>query len=358
MQKRSKKGLVLSGGGARGAYQMGCWRAFRELNIDFDIVSGTSIGALNASLYCEGNYNKSIEFWRNLYSIDLIHIYNALETIIEKAEINEEAIRQSGKELIITTLEEDTLKPAYHKLSETPRGHLRKIIRASMTCWSGFGTVDISRKEHKDAGDEKFGDNTPIKPIYKNGVMEIFVVYLESEKLTNKERFPNAIIRDIAPEKNLGPLWKFNDKITIERIETGYNDSINLITKREKRSKEMGFSKKHELVRFRKEVTLEEDEEIHFSLWGKLKSPDDPGGRSGVLSVLTSQYLRFFRHGVIRDSINMKIPFNCIKQFSQTPRAFNFILDEILPGHFEYTIDKEEPKFRIDDFYKELQKFL
>ena len=41
-------GLVLSGGGARGAYQVGCFRAFRELGLDFPIVAGTSVGAAAA----------------------------------------------------------------------------------------------------------------------------------------------------------------------------------------------------------------------------------------------------------------------------------------------------------------------
>ena len=44
------RGLVLGGGGSRGAYEIGVWRAARELKIDFDVVTGTSIGALNGAL--------------------------------------------------------------------------------------------------------------------------------------------------------------------------------------------------------------------------------------------------------------------------------------------------------------------
>ena len=41
--KRSKTlGLVLEGGGAKGAFQVGCFRALREFNIEFDAVAGTS----------------------------------------------------------------------------------------------------------------------------------------------------------------------------------------------------------------------------------------------------------------------------------------------------------------------------
>lgn len=42
-----KYGLVLSGGGSKGAYESGCMKALQELGYHFDIVTGTSIGALN-----------------------------------------------------------------------------------------------------------------------------------------------------------------------------------------------------------------------------------------------------------------------------------------------------------------------
>ena len=40
-----KTGLVLGGGGAKGSYQMGAWKAFRELDLSFDLMGGTSIRA-------------------------------------------------------------------------------------------------------------------------------------------------------------------------------------------------------------------------------------------------------------------------------------------------------------------------
>jgi predicted patatin/cPLA2 family phospholipase len=43
-----KVGLVLAGGGAKGAYHIGAWQAFAEAGIRFSAFSGTSIGALNA----------------------------------------------------------------------------------------------------------------------------------------------------------------------------------------------------------------------------------------------------------------------------------------------------------------------
>ena len=42
-------GLVLEGGGAKGAYHIGAYRALSELGIQIDGVVGTSIGAINAA---------------------------------------------------------------------------------------------------------------------------------------------------------------------------------------------------------------------------------------------------------------------------------------------------------------------
>ena len=63
MQQRQKRtALVLSGGGARGSYQVGALKAIAHIQPDggmnpFDIICGTSAGALNASmLACESDH--------------------------------------------------------------------------------------------------------------------------------------------------------------------------------------------------------------------------------------------------------------------------------------------------------------
>ena len=43
-------GLVFDGGGARGAYQIGAWKALKEAGIRIHAVAGTSVGALNGAL--------------------------------------------------------------------------------------------------------------------------------------------------------------------------------------------------------------------------------------------------------------------------------------------------------------------
>src|SRR5919206_1227981 len=62
--------LVLQGGGALGAYQVGVYEALHEAGIEPDWVIGTSIGAINASIIAgnapENRMEKLHEFWRRM----------------------------------------------------------------------------------------------------------------------------------------------------------------------------------------------------------------------------------------------------------------------------------------------------
>jgi NTE family protein len=62
---RPRRALVLSGGGARGAYEAGVVTALFERE-DFDIVCGTSIGAINAALAAQGATDRLRAVWRGV----------------------------------------------------------------------------------------------------------------------------------------------------------------------------------------------------------------------------------------------------------------------------------------------------
>jgi NTE family protein len=62
--------LVLQGGGALGAYQLGVYQAMHESGIEPDWVIGTSIGAINAALIAgnppEGRVERLLAFWNRV----------------------------------------------------------------------------------------------------------------------------------------------------------------------------------------------------------------------------------------------------------------------------------------------------
>lgn len=60
-------GLVLCGGGGKGAYQIGCWKALREADISqFAVISGVSVGALNAVLVGMNDFELAKKIWLEL----------------------------------------------------------------------------------------------------------------------------------------------------------------------------------------------------------------------------------------------------------------------------------------------------
>lgn len=65
----SKVGLVLSGGGAKGAYHVGVVRALNEMDIDIDMISGASIGALNGAVLASApNFTVGVEHLETLWN--------------------------------------------------------------------------------------------------------------------------------------------------------------------------------------------------------------------------------------------------------------------------------------------------
>ena len=74
-KKRTPKwGLVLSGGGTKGAYEIGVWKALQELKIPLRGISGTSIGALNAAMFLCMDLKKIEEIYRNIRLTDVLAV--------------------------------------------------------------------------------------------------------------------------------------------------------------------------------------------------------------------------------------------------------------------------------------------
>src|SRR5699024_8635904 len=72
-------GLGLAGGGAKGAYQIGAWKAMRELGVTCDAITGVSIGAINGALIAQGDFDRAVELWNRAEVKDGIHIETELK---------------------------------------------------------------------------------------------------------------------------------------------------------------------------------------------------------------------------------------------------------------------------------------
>ena len=75
------RGLVLEGGGAKGAYHIGAYKALKEMGVEIDGVAGTSVGALNGAMIAQEDIDRAYELWNNMtYS----RVINANDEDIEK----------------------------------------------------------------------------------------------------------------------------------------------------------------------------------------------------------------------------------------------------------------------------------
>jgi NTE family protein len=112
--------LVFSGGGSRGAYQAGCWKALHESGLRPGLLVGTSAGALNACLVAAGMPPEEMEgWWCRLRSRDLFRVRrdawrwrrwmglqdaSRLRAILE-AHLDLDAVRRSPVPLVVTAVD-------------------------------------------------------------------------------------------------------------------------------------------------------------------------------------------------------------------------------------------------------------
>jgi len=266
-----KTGLVLAGGGGKGAYQIGVWKALKEYGIEnsIQVVSGTSIGALNASLFVQGDYDIAENVWLNIskdkvLSVDpekliaafaqyglkiagvpplqrwLMGVKNhgvfsrqgLLEIIDEN--LNLDYVSNSDIVSYATCCELPNLKANYFNLNCEENEKITDILLASSALPVVYESVEIDGKRYFDGGlPVKNADNVPVQPVYDEGCDLIFVVHLSREYVLDAKRFPNAQIIEIVPQDDQGGLFSgtldFTKQGASRRIEQGYRDAIRIL---------------------------------------------------------------------------------------------------------------------------------
>jgi NTE family protein len=136
-------GLVLSSDGSKSSFEIGAWKALRELNVKISAVSGSFVGALNAALIAQGDFEKAVKFWRNVYSKNLFYINKSIaQKYTDEWSKNE--TRQFRKSFISyvggRTEELAPLKDMIEMFVD------EKVVRASATDM-GFVSISLSNLE-------------------------------------------------------------------------------------------------------------------------------------------------------------------------------------------------------------------
>lgn len=286
-------GLVFSGGGGKGAYEIGAWKYLQEVGLDQYVraVSGTSVGALNAALFSGSTYEVAEKIWLNInpkdvltprkigikdiirwLNVDIIsnsmkvnHLalgYSAFENVVRggisqiakflyKFLLRDHYFSRSGLVNIIkegldfkrlissdipcyaTCLSYPDMQLDRFNLIEYEVEKIISILLASSAIPVLFPYEKFNDCLYYDGGLPIVGDNIPITPLYELNIEYIFVIHLNQDVLVDKSRFPNSKIIEIVPSCDLGNALTgtldFSSEGAKKRIDLGYSDTKRVL---------------------------------------------------------------------------------------------------------------------------------
>ena len=270
-----KIGLVLAGGGGKGAYEAGVIAALWDLGLVKNIcgVSGTSIGTVNTLLFCMEDRHLIEESWRSLQYSQFITLkemlgitkipavvkswiekkgsvvfegeedYNTglisqrgIREFIEKY-IDMQKVKDTSIDLYGCAFNVDKQEPTYFHLNDYNGEEVVDICIASCAIPDILNPITIDGEAYVDGGFQSIfeldykGDNVPIAPLLNHDCDMLLVVHLDYLEKVKPENYPHHAIIEIFPSVPLeiangfGTLNIFKD--TIEKlIDLGYRDTL------------------------------------------------------------------------------------------------------------------------------------
>lgn len=260
-----KCGLVLEGGGAKGAYQIGALKALFERGYKFDAVCGTSIGSINAAMVAQGDFDKLYKMWTEISYDDLFDIdKETLERIIKLdvrkdtlkyvSDILKKTLKEKGidtsriRKLIEDNIDEDKLRNSKVKfglvtyclsdmspkqvfIDDIPKGKVVDYIMASSNL-PVFKRARIDEKHYLDGG---VYDNCPVRMLEERGYEQVYAV--RAFKVNRIRGYRgilkrgNTKIYKIQPKKRLPSILDFRRETLDYQLNLGYYDTIKNIDK-------------------------------------------------------------------------------------------------------------------------------
>ena len=252
--------LVLEGGGAKGAYQIGAIKALLEDDYKFNTVIGTSIGAINAAFIAQGDIDKIENLWKTLSFKELMDINNdIIESILTKQinmkvikelrvslnkalkakridtilmrnlleeYLDEEKIRKSNIRFGLVTFCITDFKPQKLFIEDIPNGKLVDYLLASSNL-PVFKRATVDEKIFLDGG---AFDNCSVEMLYEAGYRNIMAIRLnQKNKIRNYatlSRKKDIRLKMIVPSIELPNTLDFQTKTLNELLKYGYIDTV------------------------------------------------------------------------------------------------------------------------------------
>lgn len=259
-----KIGLVFDGGGGKGAYQVGVWKALKEAGLDKCVtaIAGTSVGGLNAALFVKGDLKLAEKIWtKDISKINTLEIGKGVGELIDQNLGDMSFFSESKIDCFITTTNKgggrdngiiDTAADGKHikkfvsgkavyfnmryiddKRDALLNASMRKsVLLATSALPVLCRAIKIDGKHYIDGG---VMDNSPYYPLlFKKGTDTIIVVHLGTEKAIY-DKFgvsDDVSILEIVPSGDTGGFFNgtvnFDTKHAEALMKMGYNDAKGL----------------------------------------------------------------------------------------------------------------------------------
>ncbi len=254
----NKRALVLSGGGAKGAFTAGAVKYLMvELGLNFDLVVGTSTGALIAPLVASGDIANLVHFYENVEEQDILMDRPDLLAFLFSDALNDakplerlihsffgdskryERLLRSSTEMYVTVVNMQTGEIEYGNQHQDPKPILLKKILASACVPVMMPPVQIGRYQYVDGGVKEIA---PFSKAIDEGATHIVSVILS----------PNASHREPARKKftsSMDILKRTLELLTDEivdndvKVATLYSEAIRYLHQIRRNAKaELGLS--------------------------------------------------------------------------------------------------------------------
>lgn len=241
-------GLVLSGGGGKGSYQIGVWKALYELGLTKYIVaiSSTSIGTINSILIINNDVNHAIKFWENIRRKNIAPIHNKLIDIISnkslskkenlklciESNLNIEKLKNTNVELFVMCckVKKGYPKKQIFKLNDKTKSDIVDIILSTCSVPFIFRSHKISKYPKSYFYDGVIMSRTPTECLDYNSFDKIIVVHLDNINRLHPTKYNKKKYINIYPSIYQGGIYNgiygFTKKLAAKRINAGYIDTM------------------------------------------------------------------------------------------------------------------------------------
>lgn len=254
-----KIGIAFSGGGLRGAYQVGCYKAFLDCHIKIDGFVGTSIGSFNAAMCASNRFEELFAFWYNDdtgsilgFSKDFItktnnneydlkyltELLDNIKDIVQNKGISTKNIRKkleefeidkylykSKKDFGLVTVRFNDFKPRYMFKNDIPKDKLNDYIIAS--CFLPIFKFEklIDNNYYLDGG---FHDYIPANALLEKGYDKVYVIDLVAIGI-RRPYIDKRKIQVIRPSRKLGSILDFKKEDIRNNMKLGYFDTMRIL---------------------------------------------------------------------------------------------------------------------------------